>query len=183
MAKISDIPVSEVTALSDTDIHEGEEAGGTSFKFAFSVLKSTLKTYFDTLYPGYSLLASGAVFNPADATTYYIGKYPTLTPITTANLRPVVIQRAGTITRVDISWLMTTSYGTAEASSMWLRLNNTTDTLLSAAFDFSANGLISVTGLSIAVVAGNKFEIKWTTPTWVTNPVALYLNAQVFVSA
>lgn len=44
----------ESTALSDTDLFEGQETsggvGGNSFKVAFSIVKSTLKTYFDALY-------------------------------------------------------------------------------------------------------------------------------------
>lgn len=47
--KISQITNEETSALSDTDVFEGEEPGGTSFKVLFSVLKSTLKTYFDAL--------------------------------------------------------------------------------------------------------------------------------------
>lgn len=48
--KISQITVEESTSISDTDWFHGEETGGTSFKTLFSVIKSTLKTYLDTLY-------------------------------------------------------------------------------------------------------------------------------------
>lgn len=57
--KISDITTSETTSITDTDLFEGEESGGTSFKSAFSVIKSTLKTYFDSLYLSASLALDG----------------------------------------------------------------------------------------------------------------------------
>lgn len=47
--KISQITNEESTSVSDTDWFEGEETGGTSFKVLFSVIKSTLKSYFDSV--------------------------------------------------------------------------------------------------------------------------------------
>jgi len=41
--KISQITSEESTSISSTDLFEGEEAGGTSFKTQFSVIKSTLE--------------------------------------------------------------------------------------------------------------------------------------------
>lgn len=61
--KISQITSEESTSISDTDWFEGEESGGTSFKTAFSVIKSTLKSYFDTLY------LSGLAVSTASVTT------------------------------------------------------------------------------------------------------------------
>ena len=54
------------------------------------------------------------------------------------------------------------------------RLNDTTDTTVSAAVTNTV--LVSAfngTGLSIAVTAGDYFEIKWVTPTWTTNPTSV----------
>lgn len=48
--KISDIVAQESTAMSDTDLMEGEESGGTSFKVAFSVIKSTIQTAFNSVF-------------------------------------------------------------------------------------------------------------------------------------
>ncbi len=181
--KISQITVTEAAALSDTDLFEGEEAGGTSFKYAQSVAKSTMKTYFDGIYsPGYTLHVNAPIFNPADATTYYLGTIWTLAPITTANLQPVRIPIAGVITRVDLTWLIITTFGTAEQSTINLRHNNTTDYAISTTLALNANGVVQKTGLTIAVAAGDSFEIKWLTPTWVTNPVGLHLHASVWVS-
>lgn len=47
--KISQITNEESTSISDTDWFEGEKSGGTSFKTAFSVIKSTLKSYLDSV--------------------------------------------------------------------------------------------------------------------------------------
>lgn len=52
MARISEISNTESTSVSDGDLFEGEESGGASFKTAFSVIKSTLETYFDSVYQG-----------------------------------------------------------------------------------------------------------------------------------
>jgi hypothetical protein len=65
--KISQITTEETSALSDTDVFEGEETGGTSFRYLFSVLKSTLKTYFDAIYAAISIVESSITL--ADNTT------------------------------------------------------------------------------------------------------------------
>ena len=46
---ISDISTSQ-SSWSDNDLIEGQQSGGTSVKSLWSVVKSSLKTYFDTLY-------------------------------------------------------------------------------------------------------------------------------------
>lgn len=157
----------------------------------FSLIKSTLKTYFDTLYSAiatvaYVLYAQGAQFSPADATTYYFGIGRGASPTTTAAQRKIFIPKAGVIKRVDISLHNNAGVaGSGETSTMSLRLNNTTDTTLSAAITATATSgntsFFNITGLAIAVAAGDYFEIKWVTPTWATNPTNLNVDVQVYV--
>ena len=124
----------------------------------------------------------GSTFNnaPADATTYYFGPNFGLVFTTTAQRRKVFIPRSGLITRVDLFFNFIA--GSNETSSIYLRLNDTTDFLLSNAVDLSGSSLaINATGLSIPVTDTDYFEIKWVTPTWATNPTSVNITAQIFV--
>ncbi|HEY6019283.1 MAG TPA: hypothetical protein VIY48_05080 [Candidatus Paceibacterota bacterium] len=166
-------------------------AGSANKQVLFSILKSTLKTYFDAIYApitfvAYVMLASGAQFSPADATTYFFGSVQNASPTTTAAQRKIFIPKAGTIKRVDIALHNNAGVaGSGETSTMSLRLNNTTDTTLSTGITTTATSgnttFFNVTGLSVAVVAGDFVEIKWVTPTWVTNPTNLNVDVRIYV--
>jgi hypothetical protein len=108
--------------------------------------------------------------NPADATTYYIGA-AVAAPGTAPGLVDFTFPLAGTVVAAYVSFRNGTG-GTTETSTISFRLNNATDTVISAAVqnDLSLE-VFSNTGLSIAVVAGDKAALKWETPTWVTNPI------------
>jgi hypothetical protein len=121
-----------------------------------------------------------AGFSPADATTYYFGSIPTRDPGTTAAVRRMYIQHPGTVKAISVFANFTA--GSGEASTLSFRLNNTTDTTITSAVDMSAAPFVAnVTGLNIAVVAGDYFEIKWVTPTWATNPTGVVFSVKVFI--
>jgi len=129
----------------------------------------------------YAFQFSSASFGPVDATTYYLGAQPTVTPGVVASGRRIYIPRAGTVTSVYIVFTGTT--GSSETSTVSFRLNNTTDTTISSSVDLSASPAVySNTALSIAVAAGDYFEIKWVTPTWVTNPTGTLIHGVVFIA-
>jgi hypothetical protein len=126
----------------------------------------------------YSILVNQGGTNFADSTTYYIGLGGYLAS-TIANTRNVYVPFTSTLTNV----LMTAGASNAASTqdtTVYFRLNNTTDTLLSSTVKFSggnaqANGTIlsySISGLSVSVNAGDFFEIKLVTPVWTTNPTA-----------
>ena len=72
--------------------------------------------------------------------------------------------------------------GTTETSTASIRLNNTTDTTISSAVNLSSNPYaVSNTSLNVAVVAGDYIEIKWVTPTWVTNPTGVSGSAMIVI--
>jgi hypothetical protein len=129
----------------------------------------------------------GGNLAPADATTYYFG-LPGMLPLTaTAGQRKVFIPIAGTITRVDITVTNNSgTVGSSETSSIYIRLNNTTDTLLTSTLTAnSAAGncnFFNVTGLSIAVSAGDYIEGKWVTPSWATNPTNVLINVNIYIT-
>jgi hypothetical protein len=74
--------------------------------------------------------------------------------------------------------------GTGESGTLAIRKNNTTDyTISTGVLMNAANVYVQATGLSGAsFVSGDYFELKFTTPTWATNPtnvnliVALYFR-------
>ena len=134
---------------------------------------------------GYVLTAYANSFSPVDATTYYFGSF-IVAPGTTADTKRVYVPKAGTVTRAHIRVHNNGgTQGSNETSTMSFRLNNTTDTSLTTSFDVNdasgASSFFNVTGLSVAVIAGDYFEIKWVTPTWSTNPTAVLIQVDLFV--
>ncbi len=129
---------------------------------------------------GYVLTASCNTSTPLDATTYYFGDVYVLAQQTTADVQRIYFPKAGTITSARITFHQTA--GTAETSTVSIRLNNTTDTTLSAAVtNDAANTTFLNSGLSIAVTTSDYIEIKWVTPTWATNPTNVRATAHILV--
>lgn len=128
---------------------------------------------------GYALFVQSPEFDPADSTTYYFGALP-IAPATSGAERRLHVPRAGTITRVDVTSYAKTA-GSNEAVSLYVRKNDTTDTLV-ATVSASANlRYFQAAGLSIAVAAGDYIEMKLVCPAWGTNPIGVYMAGNVFV--
>lgn len=127
------------------------------------------------------LFFAGANHSPADSTTYYFG-FGQNTPLTSAQTQKYFIPKAGTVTRCDITVAVGGTLGTSESSTFNFRLNDTTNTVLSAAVTMdAAYQTFNVTGLSIAVVAGDYVEVQLVTPMWVTNPTNVRYYASLFI--
>jgi hypothetical protein len=87
-----------------------------------------------------------------------------------AGFRRTCIPRAGTLKSAYI-FTQNTVLATAETSTLYFRLNNTTDVTLSSAVVFNATyAVVSVTGLSTALVVGDYYELKLVAATFATNP-------------
>lgn len=177
--------VRKITDNTTTGAPSGEKAtlAGTEY-FPISgnqvALVSSVATYTRTVAGCYTIAGGFASVNPVDGTTYYFGAFPHVTLGTTAAIQRLYVQRAGTVVAADVFIPCTT--GTSELSTISFRLNNTTDTTITAAVNLSSTPFHAQnTSLGIAVVAGDYFEIKWVTPTWVTNPTAVLGFAQVFI--
>ena len=82
--------------------------------------------------------------------------------------------RAGRITAARI--IAISSTGTTENSSLYIRLNDTTDTTLTTTLNLSTTSNTNVTGLAIDFTATSFFECKLVCPTWVTNPTGIYIT-------
>lgn len=118
---------------------------------------------------------------PADGATYYFGwPYDVSMTNTTAARRQKVIPVACTLRAAGIS-VATAGGATAEASTFYARVNNTTDVLLSSAITMDQiSQTFSVTGLSQAIAAGDRVEIKMVAATWATNPTSVRASVTLY---
>ena len=129
---------------------------------------------------GYSL----AVFttnltNIVDDTTYYFGNYA-FTAQTSPDTMRVYIPKAGTIKVAYINLYAVTA-GSSENISVYIRLNNTTDTLVQTLGSSANNRLFSNAGLNISVNAGDYIEIKVVCPTFATNPAQARFGGNIYI--
>ncbi len=129
---------------------------------------------------GYKLFVQALTSSPADTTPFYFGQIPRAVT-TTADISKVYIRKAGTITMANILCQTNGTVGSAENWSMYIRLNNTTDTLIATVGVGAAEKVFSKSDLSIAVVAGDYFEIKNVPPAWVTNPTSTICGGYVYL--
>lgn len=122
--------------------------------------------------------------NPADSTTYYAGL-----PIAsgygiqgTHDIARIPVVKTGTIKAVTIRVIVDSITATSENVAISLRLNNTTDTSLTATSQWTARVVDHlVTGLSIAVTAGDFIIIKIVTPAWATNPTDVSIAGDIYI--
>lgn len=134
---------------------------------------------------GYVLSTGNSISTPTDATTYYCGVGP-FAASTSQSIHRIYIPKAGTIIAAYITFINSAGAGSAETSSVYIRLNATSDTLISSSVVNNTAPVVpfvvSNTGLSIAVAAGDFIEIKWVAPTWATNPGAtLIVQALIYI--
>ena len=128
---------------------------------------------------GYTIKVQALTSSPADGATVYFGMLPK-TPVTSANTSKVYIRKAGTIKIAEIYCYSGTA-GTNESWSLYIRKNNTTDTLIATLAVSASERVFSNTGLSISVVAGDYIEIKGVQPTWATNPLTTIYGGYIYI--
>lgn len=117
--------------------------------------------YYSDLYVG----ATGANF--ADNATLYFGQ--NMAAPAAVSTRRVYFRRACRIIVANINMYSPVA-GTNEALSLYIRLNNTTDTLVSTLSVATNERIFVNTSLSIAIVSGDYIEMKLVCPVWATNP-------------
>lgn len=116
----------------------------------------------------YTLHVQALTSAPADGQTIYFGTLPKA-PVTAAATSKVQIPRSGTLRAARIYCYAGTA-GTNEAWSLYIRLNNTTDTLVATVSAATNERIFSNLSLGIAVTTNDYIEMKAVNPTWVTNP-------------
>jgi len=128
----------------------------------------------------YALIVhSASQSTTTDSQTMYWGGFPVV-PSTTAARWRVYIPKAGTIKAARIYSYAGTA-GSNENWSMYIRLNNTSDTLIQTLAANTNDRVWANDALSIAVVAGNYIEIKEIQPAWATNPATVTRTGVVYI--
>lgn len=126
----------------------------------------------------------GGVATPVQNTNYYFGapvQVSTSSMTTTATRRRFYFPSAGTITKAYVTVVNDGgTAGTSETSTLYIRLNNSTDTSISSSIVTNSTGTFNNTGLSLAVSAGDYIELKWATPTtYSTAPTNIEMSVQL----
>ncbi len=136
-----------------------------------------------TLTPKYLINTYTISADYSDSDTFYMrygGEADTSIEWATAKL---YIPIAGTITAAYGAVTITGTLGSAQNVAIYVRKNNTTDTAITAASQWTANPtLFSNAGLSIAVSAGDYVSIKFVTPVWTTNPTNVELSVSLVIT-
>jgi hypothetical protein len=127
---------------------------------------------------GYTLSVQALTSSPGDGATVYFGQQPRAPGA--VNLSRVYVRKAGTIMMANILCQSGTA-GTAESWSLYIRKNNTTDYLIATLTLSAAERVFANSSLSIAMAAGDYFEIKSVQPTWTTNPLTTIYGGYVYI--
>lgn len=128
---------------------------------------------------GYTLHVQALTSSPGDGATVYFGQLPKA-PVTSANISKVYIPKAGTIKAARI-YVYSGTAGTNENWSLYIRLNNSSDTLIQTVGANTNERVFTNTSLNISVAAGDYIEIKGVQPTWATNPLTTIYGGYVYI--
>lgn len=176
-----DDQLTEIAALSPSNDDFIQEKAGVFTNRTPAQVSADLTANLMNGYQGMELIVTGAGVNPADSTVYYIGSPFNIAPTTTADNRRVYVRKACTIKAADIGIVVAGVLGSAENATIAIRVNNTTDTAISAAVTHTAvYQQFSNIGLSIALNAGDYFEIKITHPAYATNPTNVQTTVMIY---
>ena len=125
---------------------------------------------------------SGTITSPVDLTTYYwcIGG-TFLTASTSATGQGSKFAYTFEITGITIR-MTTTTAGSAEDSTLYLRNITTSTSTLMGTFKTNGNlAYTSITGLTISCNTTDEYCLEMRSPTWATNPANLRLTASLFL--
>lgn len=136
-----------------------------------------------TLSTAYALAFGAQISQSYGASsTFYLGTFSkTAGNSGVAALNKLFIQRAGVIRVAHVYTYSGTVTGTNENISAYVRLNNTTDTLIQAVGAATAERVFVNTAINITVAAGDYVEIKLVTPAWATAPTGTSLSGYLLV--
>ena len=172
-----------------THIDVGTITGGSGITVTNGAGTITISATGSTASSSYNFqVATGTSQSPIASTTYYLAQITTAVAgsqggwrTTLAGESRLYIPKTGTITSIIGSFSLG-SPGTSENTTLQLRLNNTTNTILSSTLNFSTTVPLSFTGLSIAVTAGDYISLQLVTPAWVTAPLSVTFSCTIFGS-
>jgi hypothetical protein len=134
----------------------------------------------------YSVSFAETAYNPADSTTYYFGTLESVGPNTTQSIAKIRFGHSGRIIKAYLDVFILTTNGTAENSTLSLRLNATTDTTVSATVvhngGLGSSAVFSNLALDIPFIASDVFEAKIVTPAFSTNPQGIIYTLTLVVA-
>jgi hypothetical protein len=136
-------------------------------------------TYIAPSPQGYAINIQALTSSPADTTPFYFGIKPAAIT-TTAGQNKIYIRKAGTLKIVEIYTYAGTA-GTAEAVSMYVRVNNATDYLISTLSVSANERVFTNSALAIPLAVGDYIEMKCIPPIWVTNPLTWITGGYVYI--
>lgn len=146
-------------------------AATTSAELGFvSGVTSAIQTQLNAKYA--TLFAQFSTVNPSNNTTRYFGNHPR-TIQGSADQSKIFIRAAGSIKIADFYTFANGTAGSNENISLYIRLNNTTDTLIQTVGLATAERIFTNSALSITVADGDYIELKFVFPTWATPPTQL----------
>jgi hypothetical protein len=123
--------------------------------------------------------------SPGDTQTYYIGNAINLTaPISGSDGRRVIMPKTGNIVAVDICQNTGGTLGSSEGSTFTVNnVTQSTQSTITTSYVYTASSANILYTLSspLSVTAGDKIEIRWTTPAWVTNPTTIRQQMNVYL--
>ena len=128
---------------------------------------------------GYAISIQALTSSPADTTPFYFGTKPAAIT-TTAGQNKIYIRKAGTLKIAEIYTYAGTT-GTAEAVSMYVRVNNVTDYLISTLSVAASERVFTNSALSIPLAVGDYVEMKCIPPIWVTNPLTWVTGGYIYI--
>jgi len=128
---------------------------------------------------GVAINVQALTSSPTDAQTVFFGMLPKI-PTTTANVSKIYTP-AGTIKRTEIYCYSGTA-GTAEAWSLYVRKNNSTDTLIATLSVSASERRFTNSSLGIVMNGTTDYvEIKGVQPTWATNPLTCIYGGFIYL--
>ena len=113
-----------------------------------------------------------------DAQTIYFGN-AAVGLDTTPGTRKIYFPKAGTIKMAKV-WTSASIAGSGEAWSMYVRKNNTTDTLIQTVSSATSERAWTNNSMNISIAAGDYVEIKGVNPTWATNPSGVAYSGYLY---
>lgn len=173
---------SGTTAPSSTPAKVGDiYVDTTNFKTYVSKATSSSADWINQNTSYYAIpLAAGYITPPVKNTNYYVGFAYNLQLATSISDTYVYALQTSKIKKFRGIMNMG-SIGATETSSLYIRVNNTTDYLV-ATGAFNQNWTYSFNAnLDISLNAGDTFCLKWVTPNWATAPASSALKGMVLL--
>ena len=136
---------------------------------------------FNRIESAYFTWTSTGTYNPVDGNTAYMALGGAISGSSGGVTRVYTMPSAITIKAAYGVVNIAGTLGSSQNVSVYIRVNNTTDTAITTTSQWTANPTtFSNTGLSLALSAGDFIVIKLVFPTWTTNPTSISMAVQLF---